>query len=92
MNQEDACEVAPRVFFGPASTTFNSNNLKYITHIVNCDSYISSTSEAGQLKRFLFLPSEDNEEFQIIEEHFNPLFEFIQQALQRNQKSNECSL
>lgn len=82
MEQEEACEVSPRVFFGPVSTTFNSNNLKHITHIVNCDTYISSTSEAGQLKQFLFLPSEDNEEFQILEEHFKPLFHFIQRALQ----------
>ena len=87
MDIEEACEVAPRVFFGPASTTFNSKNLTHITHIVNCDSYSSSTSTAGQLKQFLFLPSEDNEEFPILEKHFNPLFYFIQKALQ-NPSSN----
>jgi hypothetical protein len=82
MNPEDACEVAPRVFFGPAGTTFNSNYLKHFTHIINCDSYSSSTSKEGQLKHFLFLLSEDNEEFPILEKNFTPLFHFIQTALQ----------
>jgi protein-tyrosine phosphatase len=87
MDSEDACEVVPRVFFGPASTTFYPNKLKHFTHIVNCDSYSSSTSTAGQLKQFLFLPSEDNEEFLILNKHFTPLFHFIQEALQ-NPSSN----
>jgi protein-tyrosine phosphatase len=82
MNPEDACEVAPRVFFGPASSTYDTNILKNFTHIINCDSYSSSTSTQGQLKKFLFLPSEDNEEFKILDKHFTTLFHFIEKALQ----------
>jgi protein-tyrosine phosphatase len=85
MDPEYACEVVPRVFFGPAGTTYNSS-YKF-THIVNCDTYTSSTSTAGQLKHFLFLPSYDDEEFRILDTHFQTLFDFIQNALV-NPKAN----
>lgn len=81
MDPEYACEVAPRVFFGPAGTTHNFSYLNQFTHIVNCDTYTSSTSQAGQLKHFLFLPSYDDEEFRILDTHFQTLFHFIQNAL-----------
>ena len=97
MDPEYACEVVPRVFFGPASTTYDktdksvcsdlalpspdSSYMNQFTHIVNCDTYMSSTSTAGQLKRFLFLPSYDDEEFRILDTHFKTLFDFLQEAL-----------
>ncbi len=95
MESEYACEVVPRIFFGPAGTTYDktdksvcsdlalpspdSSYMNHFTHIVNCDTYMSSTSQAGQLKRFLFLPSYDDE-FRILDTHFNTLFDFLKDA------------
>lgn len=85
MDTESACEVVPCVFFGPAGTTYNSSYLNEFTHIVNCDTYTSSTSTAGQLKHFLFLPSYDDEEFRILDTHFQTLFDFIKIALENTE-------
>ncbi len=81
INPNDACEVAPRVFFGPARTTFDSKVLQQFTHIVNCDTYRSTSSTAAQLKKYLFLPSTDDE-FPILDTYLKILYEWIEEALE----------
>ena len=74
-------EICPRVYFGSAGATYEPEQMKKITHIVNCDSEMSSTSPQGQLKKFLFLQSYDDEEFDILEKHLETLTEYIETAL-----------
>jgi predicted protein tyrosine phosphatase len=74
-------EICPRVYFGSAGATYDKEQMKKITHIINCDSSRDSTSPLGQTKHFLFLESYDNEEFDIIEKHLSSLTEYITNVL-----------
>ena len=79
----DAYEIVPgsRVFFGPAATTWKPEVIAQFTHIVNCDSASDSTSPEGQSKHFLFLKSNDEETYPILDTHLTPLCKYIERAL-----------
>lgn len=76
-------EIVPRVWFGPASTTFTEPTR--FTHIVNCEATIDATSNAALLhvgsRRFCFLKSYDEDTFPILTEHEQTLYTFITYAL-----------
>jgi predicted protein tyrosine phosphatase len=76
-------EIVPRVWFGPASTTFSEP--RRFSHIVNCEATVDATSNAALLhvgpRRFCFLKSYDQDDFKIIAEHESALFFFIIDAL-----------
>lgn len=76
-------EIVPRVWFGPAQAT-----LKYptrFTHIINCETDPHSTSPAAYTHvgpdRFLFLYSEDDDDFPILSRHLKTANDFIDAAL-----------
>lgn len=74
-------EICPRVFFGSAGATYDAEQMKSITHIINCDSVMNSTSPIGQMKHFMFLESYDTEEFTILDKHLSKLTDYIDNAL-----------
>ncbi len=74
-------EICPRVFFGSAGATYDAELMKSITHVINCDSVMNSTSTLGQTKHFLFLESYDTEEFRILDKHLTKLTEYVDNAL-----------
>ena len=74
-------EIAPRVYFGPASHTWSVDTMAPFTHVVNCDSIPTSTGPPGRAKCFLFLKSDDSETFPILERHYPTLRTFIVEAL-----------
>jgi protein-tyrosine phosphatase len=73
-------EICPRVFFGSAGATYDPEQMKKITHVVNCDSIRDSTSTLGQTKHFLFLESYDDENFNILEKHLDKVYMYIDEA------------
>ena len=75
-------EIVPRVLFGPAGATHRAEFMTTITHVVNCDSSYSSTSYGGQAKHFLFLKSYDEENYPILDTHFDTLCKYIDRSLQ----------
>ena len=81
-----AYEIVPHVWFGPASVT--KDEPTRFTHIVNCastekDTHVSARSYLNSIgpHRFLFLDSEDDEQFDILHFHLEPLTNFIQTTL-----------
>ena len=80
----DPYEIIPRVFFGPADNTFQNEFMNQITHVVNCDNYALSSSVQAQLKHFLFLESYDDDEFPLLQTHFNSLKKYIDSALENS--------
>jgi hypothetical protein len=81
MSDAYAISASSRVFFGPASITFQADRMTQFTHIVNCDSTVESTCIDGPLKPFLFLQSFDEDTFPILDLHFDRLCLFIDTAL-----------
>jgi protein-tyrosine phosphatase len=77
-------EIVPRVFFGPAYMTFQSEFINQITHVVNCDNYTSSSSVKAQLKHFLFLESYDDDKFPLLQTHLETLIKYIDSALENS--------
>jgi hypothetical protein len=80
-------EIAPRVYFGPASHTWHAHTMTPFTHVVNCDSVPTSTGPPGRAKRVLFLKSDDDEMFPILERHYPTLRAFIDEALSSDPKA-----
>ena len=74
-------EIAPRVYFGPASHTWHAQVMSPFTHVVNCDYVPTSTGPPGRAKRFLFLKSDDSETFPILDRHYPTLWSYINEAL-----------
>jgi hypothetical protein len=79
-------EIAPRVYFGPASNTWYPDVMSRFTHVVNCDSTTDSTGGPGQMKHFLFLKSTDDD-FPILDQHYPTLLTFINEALSSDPKA-----
>jgi protein-tyrosine phosphatase len=77
-----AYEIVPRVWFGSAGETYKAEFMTTITHVVNCDSSYSSSSYGAQAKNFLHLKSYDDDDYPILEEHFERLCMYIISALQ----------
>jgi protein-tyrosine phosphatase len=76
-----AYEISPRVWFGPAGATHRAEFMTTITHVVNCDSTYSSSSDGAMAKHFLHLKSYDEEMYPILDEHFERLCTYIDHAL-----------
>jgi|LauGreDrversion4_2_1035121.scaffolds.fasta_scaffold1015842_2 hypothetical protein len=76
-------EIVPgsRVWFGGAGPTHDPALLRPFTHVVNCESCFSSSSRDAQMRHFLFLRSYDEEDFPLLELHFDRLLHYIQEAL-----------
>jgi len=78
-----ATQVAPRVWFGSAGTTHTEPTR--FTHIINVESSPSSTSAKALqhvgLSRFLFLKSDDDDDFPILRIHLHTMCRWITAAL-----------
>lgn len=76
-------EIVPRVWFGPAQATLRYPNR--FTHIINCETDPHSTSPAAYnhvgRDRFLFLHSEDDDDFPILSRHLKAVTDCIDNAL-----------
>jgi predicted protein tyrosine phosphatase len=77
-------EIVPRVWFGPAIAT--ERYPTRFTHIINCEENPHSTTAAARnyvgATGFLFLASEDDDRFPILDKHFATATAFIDAALQ----------
>lgn len=69
-----------RVFFGSAGETHRPEKMAKFTHVVNCESTQTSSSQAAWAKNFLFLRSFDDK-FPILDTHFETLRIYIDEAL-----------
>jgi predicted protein tyrosine phosphatase len=82
-------EIVPRVWFGPAQAT--SRYPTRFTHIINCetDPYSTWPSAYNHIgaSRFLFLESEDDDNFPILARHYQTAADFIDAALQSSPTS-----
>jgi predicted protein tyrosine phosphatase len=83
-------EIVPRVWFGPAIAT--ERYPTRFTHIINCEEDPRSTSAAARnhigAEGFLFLASEDDDNFPIMDKHFAIATAFIDTALQSSPTAN----
>lgn len=83
-------EIVPRVWFGPAQATLR--NPTRFTHIINCETDPHSTSVVARNHvgpdRFLFLESEDADEFPILDTHLQTMTEFIDNAIRSDPTAN----
>jgi predicted protein tyrosine phosphatase len=70
-----------RVFFGCAGETHRPEKMAKFTHVVNCESTQTSSSQAAWAKNFLFLRSFDDDDFPILDTHFETLRDYIDTAL-----------
>jgi predicted protein tyrosine phosphatase len=70
-----------RVFFGSAGETHRPEKMARFTHVVNCESTQTSSSQAAWAKNFLFLRSFDDDTFPILDTHFERLRNYIDEAL-----------
>ena len=84
-----ATQVAPRIWFGSAGTTHTEPTR--FTHIINVESSPNSTSSKALLhvghSRFLFLHSDDYDDFPIIHLHLHTLCTWITAALREDPKA-----
>jgi hypothetical protein len=83
-------EVFPRVFFGGAGVTHSPKAMLRagITHVVNCESSYASTSYAGRSMNFLFLRPYDDEDWPILDTHFDALRAYVDAALASDPSAN----
>jgi predicted protein tyrosine phosphatase len=83
-------EIVPRVWFGPAQAI--ERYPTRFTHIINCETDPYSTWPAAYnhvgASRFLFLESEDDDNFPILDKHFQIAANFIDAALQSSPTAN----
>ena len=78
-----AYEVMPRVFFGPSGVTFRPEDIAPFTHIINCSDCRAYTNMwAIDGRGFLYLESQDVDDFPILERHFAQFVEFIDAAVE----------
>lgn len=78
-----ALEIFPRVWFGPAGLTYKPMEMLRFTHVVNCSELATTTNIWARNDRgFLFLRSQDETDYPILERHLCELILFIEAALE----------
>lgn len=78
---DDIYEICPGIWFGPYDYTYTQDCLDRMTHIINFDTFESSTSIQARTKlKFRDFPSYDQDDFPILSMYLQDVKLFIQDA------------